>query len=149
MTKGYDVFGKAYGVMLRNDLHSTDLIDHQFLKEMILVDEQTAQQFYETNPKISYDTTKHELFEFAQTFKGNNILDTIKNILKFTSNIALNYEVEFLDMTFGGKEKDIIKRGTDWCSDMARLGCVLLQCNNIPARIVHIVNTKKAYHGHV
>lgn len=149
MTKGYDVFGKAYGVMLRNDLHSIDSIDHKFLKEMTLVDKQSAPLFYQTNPKISYDTTKHELFEFAQSFKGDNTLDTIKNIIKFTSNIALNYEVEFLDMTFGGKEKDIIDRGTDWCADMARVGCVLLQCNNIPARIVHIVNTKKAYHGHV
>lgn len=43
-------------------------------------------------------------------------------------------------MIFGGKEKDIINRGTDWCADMARVGCVLLQCNNIPARIVHLAN---------
>ena len=42
----------------------------------------------------------------------------IKNILKFTSNMALNYDINFLDMKFGGREKDIISRKTDWCADM-------------------------------
>ncbi len=69
--------------------------------------------------------------------------------MNFTSEIALKYEIDFIDMMFGGKEKDIIDRGTDWCADMARVGCILLQCNNIPARIVHLANITKAYNGHV
>lgn len=149
MKKGYDIFGKEYGVMLRNDLHATDSIDHKFMKDMILVDEESKNLFYEGIPKVSKDVCKHELFEFAQKFKGSNDLDTIKNILKFTSNMALNYDINFLDMKFGGREKDIISRKTDWCADMARVGCVLLKCNNIPARILHIVNINKAYNGHV
>lgn len=149
MIKGYDIFGNEFGVMLRNDLHAVDSIDHQFLKEMILVDDQSQEILYGVTPEISYDVTKHELFEFAQQFKSYNDINTIKEILKFTSNIALNYDVDFLDMTFGGREVDIIKRGTDWCADMSRVACVLLQCNYIPARIVHIVDIEKAYHGHV
>lgn len=149
MISGYDVFGKEYGIMLRNDLHALDSIDHQFLKDMILVDKNSEHIFYGNTPEISYDVTKHELFEFAQQFKSIHPIETVKNILKFTSQIALNYDVDFLDMTFGGKEKDIITRGTDWCADMARVGCVLLQCNHIPTRIVHIANIKKAYHAHV
>ena len=149
MISGYDVFGKAYGEMLRNDLHASNSIDHQFLKEMILVDEDSVHLLYGDVCEIPQNIEKHELFEFAQQFKSNQPIYTIKNILEFTSQIALNYDIEFLDMTFGGKEKDIIARGTDWCADMARVGCVLLQCNNIPARIVHIVNKEKAYHGHV
>ncbi len=149
MKIGYDVFGKAYGVMLRNDLHEIDSVDHKFLKDMILVDEESVGMLYGNDTKISYDVSKHEIFEFAQQFKGDNDFDTIENVLKFTSNIALSYDVDFSDMTFGGREKDIIDRGTDWCADMARVGCVLLQCNNIPCRIVHIVNTEKAYYGHV
>lgn len=149
MKKGYDIFGKEFGAMMRNDLHALDSIDHKFLEEMILVNGESAQVLYGTKPMISYDVTKHDLFEFAQGFKSHNEFNTIKNILKFTSDIALNYDVDFLDMIFGGREKDIIKRGTDWCADMARVGCVLLQCNNIPARIVHIVDKEKAYNGHV
>ncbi len=149
MKYGYDVFGKEYDVMLRNDLHALDSIDHQFLKDMILVEEQTLPMLYGDIPCISYDVSEHELFEFAQTFKENSSFDTIRNILNFTSGIALKYDIDFLDMIFGGKEKDIINRGTDWCADMARVGCVLLQCNNIPARIVHLANITKAYNGHV
>lgn len=149
MKRGYDVFGKAYGVMLRNDLHDIDSIDHQFLKEMILVDEESLSFFYERIPKINEDVTKHELFEFAQQFRADQPIDTIKNVLNFTSQIALNYDVDFLDMTFGGTEKEILIRGTDWCADMVRVGCVLLQCNDIPTRIVHLANVNKAYHGHV
>ena len=32
LKQGYDVFGKAYGVMNRNDLHATESIDHQLLQ---------------------------------------------------------------------------------------------------------------------
>ncbi len=149
MIRGYDVFGKEYGVMFKNDLHALDSIDHQFLKDMILVDEQSVKLLYEATPKIPYDVKRHELFEFSQRFKFSSEIETIRSILNFTSNIALNYDINFSEMIFGGKEKDIIKRGTDWCADMARVGCVLLQCNNIPVRIVHIVNINKAYYGHV
>ena len=58
-------------------------------------------------------------------------------------------ETYFEEMKFGGTEKEIIERGTDWCADLARVGAVLLACNNIPARIVHLVNPLKAYNGHV
>lgn len=149
MRRGYDVFGRAFGAMLRNDLHAIDSIDHKFLENMILAEEDNKELLYGTKSEISYDVSKHELFELAQTFRGKSKLETIKNVLKFTSSIAINYDVDFLDMTFGGTEKEIIERGTDWCADMARVGCVLLQCNDIPTRIVHIVNIEKAYHGHV
>lgn len=149
MRRGYDVFGREFGVMLRNDLHAIDSIDHKFLENMILAEEDNIELLYGTKSEIAYDVSKHELFEFAQVFRGKSKLETIKNVLKFTSSIAINYDVDFIHMTFGGTEKEIIERGTDWCADMARVGCVLLQCNDIPTRIVHTVNIEKAYNGHV
>lgn len=135
--------------MLKNDLHDINSIDHQFLKEMILVDCSSIYFLYDKSIKINKKITEHELYSFAQQFKRNNDKETILEVLIFTSHIALNYNVEFKDMVFGGKEIDILKRGTDWCADMSRVGCVLLQCLGIPARIVHIVNLSKAYNGHV
>jgi len=38
MKTGFDVFGKEYGVMFRNDPYDYDLIDVQFIKVMILLD---------------------------------------------------------------------------------------------------------------
>ena len=37
--QGYDVFGKAYGVMMRNDLHAPEGIDHKLLQKMILLND--------------------------------------------------------------------------------------------------------------
>lgn len=51
-------------------------------------------------------------------------------------------------MIFGGTEKEILLRGTDWCTDISRVGAALLQCLNIPSRIVIIVNKDVAYNGH-
>lgn len=148
MKKGYDVFGPAYGVMLRNDLHALESIDHKFMRDMILLDEESRNFLYQTAP-VSINMEGHELYSFALRFKGDCERQTIENILRYTAEIASNYQVDFKDMKFGGTEKEILDRGTDWCADMARVGAVLLQCNGIPARIVHLANVNKAYNGHV
>lgn len=148
MKTGYDIFGKAYAVMLRNDLHDIHSIDHWFLKTMILL-EQDSYDFLYQDPVSGSDLSSHELYAFSQQFKKSNDRDTIEAVLKFTSDIAADYNVDFEDMLFGGTEKEIIDRGTDWCADMARVCCVILQCLHIPCRIVHLMNVEKAYNGHV
>lgn len=148
MKTGYDIFGKAFGISLRNDPHALDSIDHKFMKEMMLLDEDSYDELYSTKPLLP-DMIKHELYDFAQQFRGANDLHTINNCLKFCSNIALNYDVPIEKMIFGGTEREIIERGTDWCADMARVGIVLLNCNGIPARIINLVNYERAYNGHV
>lgn len=148
MKKGYDVFGPAYGVMLRNDLHALESIDHKFMREMILLDEESRDFLYQTAP-VRIKMEAHELYSFAKRFKGNDDRQTMEHILRYTAKIASDYQTAFENMKFGGTEREILERGTDWCADMARVGAVLLQCNGIPARIVHLVNLEKAYNGHV
>lgn len=46
MKKGYLVFGHEYSVMLKNDLHDGNSIDHKFLQEMILLDEESRHFLY-------------------------------------------------------------------------------------------------------
>ncbi len=63
MKKGYDVFGPAYGVMLRNDLHALESIDHKFMREMILLEEESydflyGYSFYNKRPLDAYDLTR-------------------------------------------------------------------------------------------
>lgn len=148
MEKGYDVFGKAYGVMNRNDLHALESIDHKLMQEMILLDNASFEHLYSVQPQAA-DMRSHELYPFAVQFRQGDDRQTIENILRYCSDIALHYDVPFEQMCFGGTEKEILNRGTDWCADMARVGAVLLMCNGIPARIVHLVNPAKAYNGHV
>lgn len=51
-------------------------------------------------------------------------------------------------MEFDGTKKEIIARGTDWCTDISRVGCVLLKCLGIPCRIAVLANVKGAYNVH-
>ncbi len=148
MKCGYDVFGKAYGIMMRNDLHSPKSIDHYFMKTMILLDDSSYKDLYKT-VHFKIDMSGHELFAFSQQFRRETDKDTIDAVLEYTSGIAKSYDVPFEEMLFGGTEKQIIERGTDWCADMARVCCVILKCLNIPCRILHIADTDKAYNGHV
>lgn len=148
MKKGYGVFGKAYEVMFRNDLHDEDSVDHYILRKMIFLDEDSETFLYQKPQRISDDIEFHELHEFSKQFKGNDDLATIQNISKFLYSIVSGFDVPFENMLFGGTEKEIIERGTDWCADISRVGAALLQCLKIPSRIVVLVNKDVAYNGH-
>lgn len=149
MKIGFDIFGEAYGHMFRNDLHDEKSVDYKLIKEMILFDSESDLLLY--NPSkyiISKNVIHHDLYAFAQQFKGESSIDSAKNVLVYTKNIVSDFNLPFENMLFGGTEREIIKRGTDWCTDISRVGCALLQCLNIPCRIVTLVNTHQAYNGH-
>ncbi|MCR5230525.1 MAG: transglutaminase-like domain-containing protein [Solobacterium sp.] len=146
MKKGYGIFGKPYEIMLKNDLHDTASVDHELMRNMILLDEESVQFLYET-PHAA-DMRSHELYQFAQQFRTSEDKKSIRNVLDFTSSIAEQYQTDFRDMYFGGTEKQILERKTDWCADMARLGTVLLQSMGIPCRIIHLADLNRAFHGH-
>ena len=147
MKIGYGVFGKAYEVMYAHDLHNPASIDHELMKNMILLDDQSAAILYSRVVRHNYGG--HELYQFAQQFKASIEKETVQNVLRYTQKIAAAFDTDFDDMLFGGTEKQILDRGTDWCSDMARVGAVLLQCLGIPCRMLYLANPGKAYNGHV
>lgn len=149
MRQGFDIFGKEYGVMFRNDLHHKDSVDYQIYNKMILINSASEDYLYnQCISKINIEITNYELFSFAKKFRGESDIQTIKSVLDFTSNIVRNYGIPFEEMEFGGTEKEIIDRGTDWCTDISRVGLALSQCLNIPCRLAILVNRKKAYNGH-
>lgn len=148
MKRGYSIFGKAYQIMLENDVHDIKSIDHQFMQQMVLLDEKSRPYLYNTKPVI-IDMSQHELFDFSQQFRKNDELKTVTAVLDHTGKAAKTYNVNMKDMVFGGTEKEILERGTNWCADLAREAAVLLDCVSIPCRIVHLVNPDAAYHGHV
>ncbi len=148
MKKGFNVFGKPYETMFRNDLHDERSVDQYILRNMILLDEDSKAFLYQKPQRISDDIRFNELYEFSKQFKGEGDFDTIKNISKYLYKIVASFDVSFEDMLFGGTEKEIIERSTDWCTDISRVGATLLQCLNIPSRIVVIVNSNVAYNAH-
>lgn len=148
IVKGYDVFGKAYGYMLRNDLHDINSVEHKLLQEQIRLDS-VSEPFLYGGYQISYPLEKHELYSFSQRFKVGNELNSLKLLTKYTSEVASNYNVPLENMFFGGTEKEILDRGTDWCFDLARLAAVILDCIGLTSRLVFVADPNKAYHGHV
>ncbi|HPG43177.1 MAG TPA: hypothetical protein PLJ98_05145 [Acholeplasmataceae bacterium] len=148
MRIGYGVFGSAYEYMFRNDLHHNKSIDHEILKHMIFLDDNSKSFLYRTPQPISKDISNHEIFDIAQTLKGENHLKSVYKAIEFVHDIVENYETPFEEMVFGGSELEIIKRGSDWCTDISRVGAALLQCLGMPSRIAILVNPFKAYHGH-
>jgi ribosomal protein S18 acetylase RimI-like enzyme len=149
MKKGFDIFGKEYSVMFKNDLHHRNSVDYQIYEHMILIDSESEDFLYSDDFSSFYiDLKNHELYKFAQKFIGDSDIETLQNILDFTSLTVRNFDVPFENMKFGGTEKEIIERGTDWCTDISRVGLAILQCLSIPCRLAILVNSNKAYNGH-
>ena len=105
--KGYDVFGKEYGCMLRNDLHDINSIEHKLMQEMVRLDS-ISEPFLYGGYQISYPMENNILYSFAQRFKRDNDLESIKSMILYTSQIATNYNTPLDEMYFGGTEKEIL-----------------------------------------
>lgn len=145
---GYGVFGRAYEHMFKNDLHDKRSVDHMLLKNMIFLDENSKSSLYKSPQQVSKEVYKHELYHVAQSLKGENHIESIYNILDFVNRIVTKFDIPFDEMIFGGTELEIIKRGSDWCTDISRVGAAFLQCLGMPSRIAIVVNQLKAYYGH-
>ncbi len=48
----------------------------------------------------------------------------------------------------GGTEEEVIKKGSDWCTELARVYCVLCQIARIPARLVFCYDLAREWWGH-
>lgn len=147
MKQGYGVFGAAYEVMLRNDPHDPRSIDHELLRRMVRLDPESYDLLY-AEPPFCPHMEGHDLYGLAQTLKKQEDRASIETILAFTSGIAKKCETSLEKKRFGGTEQEILARGTDWCTDMARVVVVLLGCIGIPARVLYLADPERAYHGH-
>lgn len=148
MESGYGVFRKAYETMLRNDPHAKGSIDRLLMRQMRLVDEASYSALYKKTPSVPPQIKRHECFLFAQQFCREGERETIRETVNFTKQMADSVNTPMNRMLFGGTEREMIQRKTDWCTDISRVGATLLQCVGIPARMVYLANRKKAYHGH-
>ncbi len=47
------------------------------------------------------------------------------------------------DFLWGGTEEEVIKKGSDWCGEIARVFCILNQIAGFPARIVYLYHVSE------
>ena len=152
---GIGQFGPAYQIMLENDAHAQGSVDRVLVARMIRICLETAEYLYTAYTPIEVKYQKGSRPELERYVNDavtgcKSDEDRIRNIASFCSRLSIKVENQPLDdIIFGGTEEEIIQRGSDFCTDIARVGCTLCQVAGIPARIVFLADTAQAYSGHV
>ena len=151
---GEDQFGPAYRVMLAGDAHVPGSVDRVLVQRMIRLGTATADYLYAsyTPTTLRYRHGSRPGLECrlgAATAGATAPEELVDGIARWCAAIAQAADSLSLDdLRLGGTEEAIVRRGTDWCTDLARVGCVLCQVAGLPARLVYLFNTTAAYSGH-
>ena len=151
MKQGLDCFGKQYGIMYRNDTHAEGSVDRMLFERMIKLDESSVDFLYGsyTDPARQFQAgSRASLEKIAARLKRKKAIKTIHNIVAYCRKIVRKCNVSTKDMLYGGTEEEIIARGTYWCTDIARVACILFHIAGFPSRILITANTNFAYCGH-
>jgi len=151
MKTGIGIFGKAYEYGYKNETHAPESVVRTLFDEMIKLDVGSAEYLYNSYTDLSarYKVGSRPFLEdIANKLKGGSGAETIDNIIKYCRNIVMNCDTDTDDFIYGGKEEDIIERTSYWCTDIARVACVLFQIAGFPSRIIVTANTNFPYCGH-
>ena len=151
--KGIGQFGRAYQIMLENDCNAAGSVERVLLGRMVRLCPETAGYLYGryTPPELHYQRgSRPELeghLEVAVADCGSDE-EKIAGICRFCHGLQARATDDLEEMQVGGTEEAVIRRGSDWCTEVARVGCVLCQIAGLPARMVYLFDTGRAYSGH-
>ena len=152
--RGPGAFGPAYEFMLEHDAHAPGSVDRELQRGMVRLCSETAGELYSTftGLDILYERSTRPklesiLRESVPAAGGSEA--ALFAIAEFTRGLGQHAEQCLDKMLIGGTEEQIIQRGSDWCTDVARVACVLFQMGGFPCRIVYLFNLAQAYSGHV
>lgn len=147
-------FGRAYATMTRGDSHAPGSVDRQLEKESIGLDSASAPYLYTrySPPKVAYAQRMRPVLDAivrGTVLHRGNPETIIRAIAKFTSHLQTYAPRDIDSVIFGGTEEEIIARGSDFCIDVNRVACALFQVAGLPSRLVYLIDTHRAYSGHV
>lgn len=152
--QGLSQFGPAYRYMLERDSHAPGSVDQVLAQRMVRLVPATAIYLYdEYSPaEVQYTRgTRPSLERLAGEVTAGCLTQAqrVGAIARFCASLAKDAGDDLEHMIIGGTEEEIVGRGSDWCTDVARVGCVLCQLAGVPARIANLFDTGAAYSGHV
>lgn len=152
--RGIGQFGPAYQMMFENDSHAPGSVDQALLNQMVKLCAETARYICSQYTPLSIlykKGTRPKLERYVQNIRAESPsnLEFIKAISSFTSSLQETAEQDVRKMLIGGLEEEIIERGSDWCTDLARVGCALYQVAGFPSRLTILVDLDRAYSAHV
>ncbi len=152
--QGITQFGRAYEMMLQNDTHAPGSVDRVLVERMVRLCPETAAYLYGgyTPTRVRYQKGSRpeleRIVEEAVAGCGSDE-ERIVGIARFCSDLGKLASDDLDTMRVGGTEEEIIRRGSGWCTDVARVGCALCQVAGLPARSVILADRDQAYSGHV
>jgi len=139
--------------MLENDTHAPGSVVRVLMERMVRLCADTAVFLYRgfTPTRVVYHAGSRPKLELgvgsACAGRGSD-MERVASIGEFCAGLGQSATDDLDAMRVGGTEEEIIERGSDWCTDVARVGCVLCQVAGFPARLVMLANTARAYSGH-
>lgn len=151
---GIGAFGPAYRVMLAQDSHAPGSVDRVLASRMVRLCQETAGYLYGAFTPLELHYVKGTRFELERLLASTGSQcsdpeDQLAAIVEFTRSLGKHAEEDLGKMRLGGTEEEIIQRGSDWCTDVARIACVLCQIAGFPSRIISLFDLSHAYCGHV
>ena len=151
--QGIDQFGKAYSIMLENDTHAPGSVDRVLAETMVRLCAETADYLYtEYSPTlVHYEKGSRPLLEqyLAEAGVPQGLrTGRVASIVDFYQSLVERAADDLDGMRFGGTEEEIIARGSDWCTDVARVACAMCQVAGVQSRLISLFNLRQAYSGH-
>jgi transglutaminase-like putative cysteine protease len=146
-------FGPAYATMFARDSHAPGSIDRILCERMVGLDGTTAPFLYGpfTARRSPYVPGLRPGLErrVEQLTRGRRTREeVVEAIVGFTHGLQPQPSPPLRDLRFGGTEEQIIARGSDFCNELARVAAGLLEIARVPARVVYLADTRRAYSGH-
>jgi len=150
---GIGQFGRAYEIMLRNDCHAPGSVDGLLLERMIRLCPETADYLYReyTSTEAHYKVGSWPVLEgYARdaTEGCPSAEEKVRGIARFCASLGERATQDLDEIRVGGQEEEITRRGSDWCTDVSRVGCLLCQATGIASRMVYLFDTEVAHWGH-
>ena len=151
--RGTDQFGKRYRITLENDTHAPGSVDRVLAESMVRLCAETADYLYTGHSPActKYERGTRPLLERYLADSGATqgpAADRLTNIVDFCQDLEKRAADDLDGMRFGGTEEQIVARGSDWCTDVARVACALCQVAGVPARLVWLFNLSQAHSAH-
>lgn len=152
--QGIGQFGRAYQFMLDNDAHAPGSVDRVLIDRMVRLCSETADYLYAqfTPTALRCEPGSRPQIEECLRRAGADRGDEerrIDRICGFCAELGQRGTDDLEAIRFGGTEEQLVQRGSDFCNELARVACVLAQIAGLPARMVMLADTQKAYWGHV
>ncbi len=154
--RGPGRFGPAYAHMFEHDVHAAGSVDRWLLGRMVWLCAETAPHLYAApaSGHSAYGAGTRPALEallpprLGVAGEGAKVRGVVMACARIVRAAEAAGPRALDDLRFGGPEEAIAARGSDWCTDVARVACRLCQVAGLPARLVFLADTGAAYSGH-